>query len=43
MASMRTIEVRCAICGYQTVVALGWNHRKGAASEPKVWICETHR
>jgi len=40
---MKTIEVRCAICGYETVVKLGYNHRQGPASEPKVWICDTHK
>lgn len=40
---MKTIKVRCAICGFTAVIELKWDHRKGLGSEPGVWICDTHR
>jgi len=43
LLQVATMKVRCAICGYQTVVVLpyDWCHAGGKA--PDVWFCDEHR
>ena len=41
--TMKTIEVRCAICGHKAIVSIKYPYNKGKHSEPDLWICYDHK
>lgn len=38
-----TMKVRCAICGFTTIVIVPYDWRIGRDRAPDIWFCDEHR